>query len=181
MIAAIGGGSNAMGLFYPFLDDKSVAIIGVEAGGKGVNAKIGALRLADRRAPGRAARQPHLSASGRRRPDPRGLLDLGRARLSRASARNTAWLHDVGRAQYVAITDREALEAFQLLCGTEGIIPALEPSHALAHVMKIAPGLPKDHLIVMNLCGRGDKDIFTVAKALGTDMSGLVEGRDFSD
>lgn len=81
-----------------------------------------------------------------------------------------AWLHDVGRATYVSITDQEALEAFQLCCRLEGIIPALEPSHALAHVMKIAPTLPRDHIIVMNMCGRGDKDIFTVAKHLGQDM-----------
>ncbi len=81
-----------------------------------------------------------------------------------------SWLHDMGRAQYVSITDAEALEAFQLCCKLEGIIPALEPSHALAHVMKIAPTLPKDHIIVMNMCGRGDKDIFTVAKHLGFDM-----------
>jgi len=76
----------------------------------------------------------------------------------------------VGRAQYVSITDKEALEAFTFCCETEGIIPALEPSHALAHVMKIAPDLPKDHLICMNMCGRGDKDIFTVAEALGVSM-----------
>ena len=81
-----------------------------------------------------------------------------------------AWLHDIGRAEYVSITDVEALEAFQLSCKLEGIIPALEPSHALAHVMKIAPTLPKDHIMVMNMCGRGDKDIFTVAKHLGFDM-----------
>ncbi|MEH6360604.1 MAG: tryptophan synthase subunit beta, partial [Amylibacter sp.] len=82
-----------------------------------------------------------------------------------------SWLHDIGRAQYVSVTDVEALEAFQLSCRTEGIIPALEPAHALAHVTKIAPDLPKDHLLVMNMCGRGDKDIFTVAKALGLDMN----------
>ena len=81
-----------------------------------------------------------------------------------------AWLKDTGRVEYTAITDEEALDAFQLLCRTEGIIPALEPSHALAHVMKIAPTLPADHIIVMNMCGRGDKDIFTVAKHLGFDM-----------
>ena len=81
-----------------------------------------------------------------------------------------SWLHDTKRAEYVAITDKEALAAFQLCCAAEGIIPALEPSHALAHVMKIAPELPRDHLIVMNMCGRGDKDIFAVAKHLGFDM-----------
>jgi tryptophan synthase beta chain len=81
-----------------------------------------------------------------------------------------AWLKDVGRAEYVNITDDEALAAFQVCCAQEGIIPALEPSHALAHVLKIAPNLPADHLLVMNMCGRGDKDIFTVAKHLGFEM-----------
>jgi tryptophan synthase beta chain len=81
-----------------------------------------------------------------------------------------SWLHDTGRAKYVSITDAEALEAFQLCCKLEGIIPALEPAHAMAHVMKIAPELPAEHIIVMNMCGRGDKDIFTVAKHLGQDM-----------
>ncbi len=81
-----------------------------------------------------------------------------------------AWLHDIGRIEYVSATDREALDAFQLCSRMEGIIPALEPAHALAHVAKIAPELPKDHIIVMNLCGRGDKDIFTVADALGIKL-----------
>ena len=82
-----------------------------------------------------------------------------------------SWLNDIGRVEYVSITDVEALEAFQLSCTTEGIIPALEPAHALAHVTKIAPDLPKDHIIVMNMCGRGDKDIFTVAAALGVEVN----------
>jgi len=82
-----------------------------------------------------------------------------------------SWLHDTGRAEYVSVTDTEALDAFQLCCQTEGIIPALEPSHALAHVVKLAPTLPSDHLMVMNMCGRGDKDIFTVAEALGVSIS----------
>ena len=85
-----------------------------------------------------------------------------------------SWLHEIGRAKYVSITDVEALDAFQLCCEMEGIIPALEPSHALAHVMKIAPDLPADHLIVMNMCGRGDKDIFTVARALGWEMGDVL-------
>ena len=81
-----------------------------------------------------------------------------------------AWLADIGRVNYVSATDKEALEAFQLCCRLEGIIPALEPAHALAHVMKIAPDLPKDHLLVMNMCGRGDKDVFSVAEALGVEL-----------
>ncbi len=169
IIAAIGGGSNAMGLFYPFLDDPSVNIIGVEAGGKGVD-----------------DRMEHCASLTGGRP---GVLHGNRTYLLQDDdgqilegfsisagldypgiGPEHAWLHDIGRAKYVSITDAEALEAFQLCCKLEGIIPALEPSHALAHVMKIAPGLPRDHIIVMNMCGRGDKDIFTVAKHLGQDM-----------
>jgi tryptophan synthase beta chain len=171
VIAAIGGGSNAMGLFYPFLDDKDVRIIGVEAGGKGVDEKM-----------------EHCASLTGGRP---GVLHGNRTYLLQDAdgqilegfsisagldypgiGPEHAWLHDVGRAEYVSITDVEALEAFKLSCTTEGIIPALEPSHALAHVVKIAPGLPKDHIIVMNMCGRGDKDIFTVAKALGVEIQG---------
>ncbi|MES2843479.1 MAG: tryptophan synthase subunit beta [Pseudomonadota bacterium] len=169
IIAAIGGGSNAMGLFYPFLDDPSVNIIGVEAGGKGVD-----------------DRMQHCASLTGGRP---GVLHGNRTYLLQDAdgqilegfsisagldypgiGPEHSWLHDVGRAQYVSITDAEALEAFQLCCQLEGIIPALEPSHALAHVMKIAPTLPADHIVVMNMCGRGDKDIFTVAKHLGFDM-----------
>ena len=170
IIAAVGGGSNAMGLFYPFLDDKSVRIIGVEAGGLGVD-----------------DRMMHCASLTGGRP---GVLHGNRTYLLQDAdgqileghsisagldypgiGPEHSWLHDVGRAEYVSITDAEALEAFQLLCRTEGIIPALESSHALAHVTKLAPTLPKDHIIVVNLSGRGDKDIFTVAKHLGVEMA----------
>jgi len=170
IIAAIGGGSNAMGLFHPFLDDSSVRIIGVEAGGKGVD-----------------ARMEHCASLSGGRP---GVLHGNRTFLlqdddgqilegSSISAGldypgigpEHAWLHDVGRAEYVAITDDEALAAFTLCCETEGIIPALEPCHALAHIAKIAPALPPEHLIVLNLSGRGDKDIFTVARHLGVEIT----------
>jgi tryptophan synthase beta chain len=169
VIAAIGGGSNAMGLFYPFLDDPSVRIIGVEAGGKGVD-----------------DRMEHCASLTGGRP---GVLHGNRTYLLQDGdgqilegysisagldypgiGPEHAWLHDIGRAEYVSITDAEALVAFQTLCRLEGIIPALEPSHALGHVIKLAPTLPNDHIIVANLCGRGDKDIFTVAKHLGFDM-----------
>ncbi|MDJ1009302.1 MAG: tryptophan synthase subunit beta [Paracoccaceae bacterium] len=169
IVACIGGGSNAMGLFYPFLDDKEVRIIGVEAGGKGVNEKM-----------------EHCASLTGGRP---GVLHGNRTYLLQDEdgqilegfsisagldypgiGPEHSWLHDIGRAEYVAITDTEALAAFQLCCETEGIIPALEPSHALAHVAKIAPELPGDHILCMNMCGRGDKDIFTVAKALGVEM-----------
>ncbi len=171
LVAAIGGGSNAMGLFHPFLDDPEVAIVGVEAGGKGVD-----------------DRMEHCASLTGGRP---GVLHGNRTYLLQDGdgqilegfsisagldypgiGPEHAWLHETGRARYVAITDAEALEAFKLCCALEGIIPALEPSHALAQVMKMAPELPRDHLIVMNMCGRGDKDIFTVARALGVDISG---------
>ena len=169
LIAAIGGGSNAMGLFYPFLDDPSVRVIGVEAGGKGVD-----------------DRMEHCASLTGGRP---GVLHGNRTYLLQDDdgqilegfsisagldypgiGPEHSWLHDIGRAEYVSITDAEALEAFQLCCKLEGIIPALEPAHALAHVMKIAPKLPAEQIIVMNMCGRGDKDIFTVARHLGQDM-----------
>ncbi|MGL6212135.1 MAG: tryptophan synthase subunit beta [Paracoccaceae bacterium] len=169
IIAAIGGGSNAMGLFYPFLDDPSVNIIGVEAGGKGVDDRMQHCASLTGGRPGVLhGNRTYLLQ------DPDGQILEGfsiSAGLDYPGiGPEHAWLHDMGRAQYVSITDAEALEAFQLSCKLEGIIPALEPSHALAHVMKIAPGLPADHIIVMNMCGRGDKDIFTVAKHLGQDM-----------
>ena len=170
IVAAIGGGSNAMGLFHPFLDDRSVRIIGVEAGGKGVD----------------AAMQHCASLSGGRP----GVLHGNRTYLLQDDdgqileghsisagldypgiGPEHSWLHDVGRAEYVSVTDDEALAAFTLLCETEGIIPALECSHGLAHIAKIAPTLPRDHLIVLNLSGRGDKDIFTVARHLGVNIS----------
>ena len=170
LVAAIGGGSNALGLFYPFLDDSDVTIIGVEAGGKGVNENM----------------EHCASLTGGRS----GVLHGNRTYLLQDQdgqilegfsisagldypgiGPEHSWLHEIGRAKYVSITDQEALEAFKLCCLQEGIIPALEPSHALAHVLKIAPSLPKEHVIVMNMCGRGDKDIFTVAKALDIDIS----------
>ncbi|SDI49345.1 tryptophan synthase subunit beta [Lutimaribacter saemankumensis] len=176
VIAAIGGGSNAMGLFFPFLDDPSVRIIGVEAGGKGVDEKMEHCASLTGGRPGVL----HGNRTYLLQDDDGQILEgfsISAGLDYPGIGPEHAWLHDIGRAEYVSITDREALEAFQLSCSTEGIIPALEPSHALAHVMKIAPDLPSDHIIVMNMCGRGDKDIFTVARHLGFDMSDTV-GRD---
>ena len=170
LIAAIGGGSNAMGLFYPFLNDGSVGIIGVEAGGKGVNAKMEHCASLTGGRPGVL----HGNRTYLLQDDDGQILEgfsISAGLDYPGIGPEHAWLHDIGRAEYVSITDVEALEAFQLCCGLEGIIPALEPSHALAHVMKIAPALPADHLICMNMCGRGDKDIFTVAAALGIEMN----------
>ncbi|MEE2860328.1 MAG: tryptophan synthase subunit beta [Pseudomonadota bacterium] len=169
VVAAIGGGSNAMGLFYPFLDDKDVRIIGVEAGGKGVDDRMEhCASLSGGRAGVLHGNRTYLLQ------DDDGQILEGHSISAGLDypgiGPEHAWLKDMGRAEYVSITDAEALKAFQLCCATEGIIPALEPSHALAHVMKIAPDLPAEHIIVMNMCGRGDKDIFTVAKHLGVDI-----------
>ncbi len=169
LVACIGGGSNAMGLFHPFLDDPDIRIIGVEAGGHGVD-----------------ERMEHAASLTGGRP---GVLHGNRTYLLQDDdgqileghsisagldypgiGPEHSWLHDMGRVEYASVTDQEALEAFKLSCVTEGIIPALEPSHALAHVAKLAPTLPADNLLVMNMCGRGDKDIFTVAEALGAQI-----------
>ncbi|WP_439105121.1 tryptophan synthase subunit beta [Celeribacter marinus] len=176
LIAAIGGGSNAMGLFHPFLDDESVNIIGVEAGGKGVDQKMEHCASLTGGRPGVL----HGNRTYLLQDDDGQILEgfsISAGLDYPGIGPEHAWLHDTGRAKYVSITDKEALEAFQFSCRTEGIIPALEPSHALAHVMKLAPTLPKDHILVMNMCGRGDKDIFAVARHLGYDIAG-DEGRD---
>ncbi len=167
-VACIGGGSNAMGLFHPFLDDPTVRLIGVEAAGRGLDT------------------QAHAASLSRGRP---GVLHGNRTYLLQDEdgqiqeahsisagldypgiGPEHSWLHEIGRVEYVAATDEEALAAFQLCTRTEGIIPALEPAHALAHVTKLAPTMGKDAIIVMNLCGRGDKDIFTVAEHLGVKL-----------
>jgi tryptophan synthase beta chain len=165
ILACIGGGSNAIGLFHPFLDDESVEIIGVEAAGLGLDSGKHAASL--------SGGQPGVLHGNRT-----FLLQDDDGQIHDAHSISAgldypgigpehSWLHEIGRVQYVSVTDDEALEAFKLCCRTEGIIPALEPAHALAHVAKIAPNMPKEKIIIMNLCGRGDKDVFTVAKALG--------------
>jgi tryptophan synthase beta chain len=167
-VACIGGGSNAMGLFHAFLDDPTVRLIGVEAAGRGLDT------------------QAHAASLSRGRP---GVLHGNRTYLLQDEdgqiqeahsisagldypgiGPEHSWLHEIGRVEYVAATDEEALAAFQLCTRTEGIIPALEPAHALAHVTKLVPTMDKDAIVVMNLCGRGDKDIFTVAEHLGVQL-----------
>ena len=169
LVACIGGGSNAIGLCHPFLDEEGVAIYGVEAGGHGLDVPDG-----------------HCASLSGGRP---GVLHGNRTYLLQNAdgqileghsisagldypgvGPEHSWLKESGRVSYVAITDKEALEAFQLCTRLEGIIPALEPAHALSFVTKLAPNLPKDNLLVMNMCGRGDKDIFAVAQHLGMQM-----------
>ncbi|MDJ0612027.1 MAG: tryptophan synthase subunit beta [Rhizobiaceae bacterium] len=166
--AAVGGGSNAIGLFHPFLDDKDVQIVGVEAGGKGLSGEEHCASL--------SAGKPGVLHGNRTflLQDDDGQILEGHSISAGLDypgiGPEHSWLKDTGRVEYVPIMDTEALEAFQLLCKTEGIIPALEPSHALAEIVKRAPKMGKDQVIVMNLCGRGDKDVFTVGAALGVDL-----------
>ena len=168
LIACIGGGSNAMGLFHPFLDDESVRIIGVEAAGKGIETGEHAASLTGGR-PGvlHGNRMYLLQDDDGQVVEPYSIsagLDYP------GIGPEHSWLKDTGRVEYISATDADALEAFQMCCKLEGIIPALEPSHALSQVMKIAPDLPKDHILVMNMCGRGDKDVATVAGMLGVEL-----------
>ena len=172
LVACIGGGSNALGLFHPFLDDKDVRIIGVEAGGHGLEGDEHAASLTGGKPGVLHGNRTYLLQ------DDDGQIIEGHSISAGLDypgiGPEHSWLRDIGRVEYVYAKDTEALEAFQLCCRTEGIIPALEPSHALAHVAKIAPDLPKDHIMIMNMCGRGDKDIFTVAKHLGFDMASVM-------
>ncbi|MDB9971214.1 tryptophan synthase subunit beta [Alphaproteobacteria bacterium] len=168
LVACIGGGSNALGLFYPFLDDKSVDLYGVEAAGKGLKTDMHAASLS-------------LGSPGVLHGNRTYLLHDDDGQITEAHSISAgldypgvgpehSYLKDVDRVTYVAIEDQEALDAFQFCAKYEGILPALEPSHALGYVIKIAPKLNKDHIIIMNLCGRGDKDVFTVAEALGVKL-----------
>ncbi|MEE8188693.1 MAG: tryptophan synthase subunit beta [Kiloniellales bacterium] len=168
LVACIGGGSNAMGLFHPFLDDKDVRIVGVEAAGRGIETGEHAASLAGGRAGVLHGNRTYLLQT-----DDGQIVDAHSISAGLdypGIGPEHSWLHETGRAEYVSATDREALDAFQLCSKLEGIIPALEPAHALAYVTKLAPTLPKDHLIVMNMCGRGDKDVFSVADALGVEI-----------
>ena len=166
LVACIGGGSNAMGLFYPFLDDKEIEIYGVEAAGHGLTTGLHAASIAGGRPGVLHGNRTYLLMD-----------DDGQIKEAHSISAGLdypgigpehSWLSDLGRVKYLSATDAEALNAFQLCCKLEGIIPALEPAHALAKVLELAPAKPVDHLMVMNMCGRGDKDIFAVAEHLGT-------------
>ena len=167
LVAAIGGGSNAIGLFHPFLDDASVKMLGVEAAGHGLD-KEHAASLAGGRPGVLHGNKTFLLQ------DADGQITEGHSISAGLDypgiGPEHAWLKDVGRVDYTSVTDGEALEGFQLLCRTEGIIPALEPAHAIAALAKVAPTMDRDAIIVANLCGRGDKDIFTVAGHLGVTL-----------
>ncbi len=163
-VACIGGGSNAIGLFYPFIDDKDVRLIGVEAGGHGVDTKLHAASLTGGKPGVLHGNRTYLLQNDD------GQIEEGHSISAGLDypgiGPEHSWLHDTGRAEYVSVTDDEALDAFQKLSRYEGIIPALEPAHAFAHILKIAGKMNKDQIILMNLCGRGDKDVFTVSDML---------------
>jgi len=170
LVACIGGGSNAMGLFHPFLDDPEVVIYGVEAAGHGISSGLHAASIAGGRPGVLHGNRTYL------------LMDAD-GQITEAHSISAgldypgigpehAWLHDMGRVNYLSATDDEALAAFQLLTRLEGIIPALEPAHALARVIELAPQKPQDHLMVVSLSGRGDKDVPQVADILGPNLDG---------
>jgi tryptophan synthase beta chain len=168
LVACIGGGSNAIGLFHPFLDDRQVAIYGVEAAGHGLDTPEHAASLSGGRPGVLHGNRTYLLQ------DDDGQILEGHSISAGLDypgiGPEHSWLKDSGRVTYVSATDREALDAFQLCTRLEGIIPALEPAHALAYVSKLAPTLPASHIIVMNMCGRGDKDVFAVAGHLGMEI-----------
>ncbi len=167
LIAPVGGGSNAIGLFHPFLDDTDVEIVGVEAAGEGLGGKHAASL---------AGGKPGILHGNKTY-----LLQDEDGQITEAHSISAgldypgigpehSWLHDIGRARYEPVTDEEALASFQKLTKLEGIIPALESAHAIAAAERIAPTLGKDKIIIVNCSGRGDKDIFTVAEALGVEL-----------
>jgi tryptophan synthase beta chain len=168
LVACIGGGSNAIGLFHPFLDDTDVAIYGVEAAGHGLDTPEHAASLAGGKPGVLHGNRTYLLQ------DDDGQILEGHSISAGLDypgiGPEHSWLKDSGRVTYVSATDKEALDAFQLCTRLEGIIPALEPAHALAHVTKLAPTLDASKIIVMNMCGRGDKDVFAVAGHLGMEM-----------
>src|SRR5713226_8801646 len=164
LIACIGGGSNAMGLFHPFLDERSVEIYGVEAAGHGLSTGLHAASLAGGRPGVLHGNRTYLLMNEDGQINEAHSISAGLDYPGIGPEH--AWLNDIKRVQYLSATDEEALDAFQLCCTLEGIIPALEPAHALARVLELAPKKPKDHLMVVNLSGRGDKDVPQVGDIL---------------
>jgi tryptophan synthase beta chain len=168
LIACVNGGSNAIGLFYPFIKDTAVRMIGVEAAGLGLGGPMHAATITAGSVGVLHGNRTYLLQD-----------EMGQIRETHSIAAGLdypgvgpehAWLKDTGRAEYVAVTDAEALDALKMLSETEGIIPALESSHAVAYAAKLAPALPPEQVIVVNLSGRGDKDMGTVAKAFGVTL-----------
>jgi tryptophan synthase beta chain len=168
LLACIGGGSNALGLFYPFLNETNVKIIGVEAAGKGINTNKHAASLSKGK-PGFL----HGNYTYLLQDNDGQIIDAHSISAGLdypGIGPEHSWLKETGRVQYFSSKDNEALDAFKLCCNLEGIIPALEPAHALAFLLKYKKNLTKNTIVVMNMCGRGDKDIFAISKNLGVDL-----------
>lgn len=168
LIACIGGGSNAMGLFHPFLDDTQIEIFGVEAAGHGLNSGMHAASVAGGRPGVLHGNRTYLLMNGDGEIQDAHSISAGLDYPGIGPEH--AWLNDISRVQYLSATDGEAIAGLQLCSRLEGIIPALEPAHAVAQACKIAPTKPKDHLMVVNLCGRGDKDLTSIADYLGSHL-----------
>jgi tryptophan synthase beta chain len=168
IIACVGGGSNAIGIFYPFLNDKDVRLIGVEAAGRGLNSGEHAASLVSGRVGVLHGAKSYLLQDGSGQIKETHSISAGLDYPGVGPEHS--YLKDSGRATYVAVSDEEALEGFQLLCRSEGITPALEPAHAISYAAKIAASLDKEQIIVVNLSGRGDKDMDIVAHALGVKL-----------
>ncbi len=168
LVACIGGGSNAIGLFHAFLDEPAIRMVGVEAAGHGIETGAHCASLTAGRPGVLHGNRTYLLQ------DADGQIEDGHSLAAGLDYPGVgpehAFLRDIGRVEYVSVTDQESLQAFQLCARTEGIIPALEPAHALAYVAAAAPKLPNDHVLVMNMCGRGDKDVFTAGRHLGIDL-----------
>ena len=167
-MACIGGGSNAIGLFHPFLDDREVRLIGVEAAGKGLDTGEHAASLTGGSPGVLHGNRTYLLQDGDGQIDDAHSISAGLDYPGIGPEH--AFLHEAGRVEYVSATDDDALAAFQLCARKEGIIPALEPAHALARALDVAAGMDEEQILLLNMCGRGDKDVFTVAKALGVDV-----------
>jgi tryptophan synthase beta chain len=168
LIACIGGGSNAMGLFHPFLDDKDIEIYGVEAAGHGIPSGMHAASITGGRPGVLHGNRTYLLMD-----DDGQIIEAHSISAGLdypGIGPEHSWLNDMGRVKFLSATDKEALNAFQLCSKLEGIIPALEPAHALAKVLELAPTKPADHLMVVNISGRGDKDLASVAEHLGSKI-----------
>ena len=168
LVACIGGGSNALGLFYSFLNDSGVNIIGVEAGGEGVNSKKHAASLAKGKPGFLHGNYTYLLQDSNGQINDAHSISAGLDYPGIGPEHS--WLKEIGRVKYVSATDKQALSAFKLCSKLEGIIPALEPSHALAYLIKNANKFTKKDIIIMNMCGRGDKDIFSISDKLGVKL-----------
>jgi len=168
LIACVGGGSNAMGLFYPFIKDEEVKMIGVEAAGEGIDSGRHAASIARGRIGVLHGMKSYFLQDEDGQIDP--VYSISAGLDYPGVGPEHAYLHESGRAQYLPVTDREAVDAFRYLARVEGIIPALESSHAVAYAMKLAPQLAKDKIIVVNLSGRGDKDVYSVARYMGEEL-----------